>query len=46
MLSVEPEVGNWLAQVGDVSVRHELDLDQSPGSVQSWCATQKLSQMV
>src|SRR5207249_1932671 len=34
LLSVDPETGDAQTQLGDVSLRHELDLDGSPGSSQ------------
>jgi RHS repeat-associated protein len=34
-LSADPEQGDWLMQLGDVSFSHALDLDQSPGTAQS-----------
>jgi RHS repeat-associated protein len=35
VLRVDPEAGQAQEQLGDVSVTHELDLDQSPGTEQS-----------
>jgi hypothetical protein len=34
VLDADPTQGNWDAQLGDVSLAHPLDLDQSPGTGQ------------
>ncbi len=35
VLDADPTEGNWQAQLGDVSLSHPLDLDQSPGDDQA-----------